>query len=86
MPQLIMNTRVQTPHWQSARTALSANQVANLLRYCLVRRSWPIGESTTNTPWHSRMDSPVSVTAAKLGMEDKEKKKALSTYPLPLPF
>ena len=66
-------------------TTLSADRVANLLRFCLdVTFLACRGEYYQHT-FGTAMDSPVSVTAANLVMEDVEK-RALSTYPLPLPF
>ena len=65
--------------------ALSADQVANLLRFCLdVTFLANRGEHYQQT-FGTAMASPVSVTAANLVMEDMER-RALSTYPLPLPF
>ena len=67
-------------------TVLSADQVANLLHFCLDATTLLAykGEYYQQT-YGTAMGSPDSVSEAKLVMEDVEK-RVLSTYPLPLPF
>ena len=65
-------------------TALSADQVANL-RFCLDATFLAYRGEHYQQTFGTAMGSPVSITAANLVMEDVER-RALSTYPLPLPF
>ena len=64
---------------------MSANQVANLLRFCLDATLLAYRGEHYQQTFSIAIGCPVSVTAANLLMEDMER-SALSTYPLPLPF
>ena len=67
------------------RTALSADQVANLLRFCLDATFLAYRGELYQQSFGTAMGSPVSVTVANLVMEDVES-RALSTHPVPPPF
>ena len=67
------------------RTALSADQVANLLHFCLYATFLAYRGEYYQQTFGTAMGFPVSVTTANLVMEDVAK-RALSTYLPPLPF
>ena len=66
-------------------TALSADHVANLLRFSLDATFLAFGGEYYQQTFGTTMGSPVSVTAANFVLEDVEK-RALPIYSLPLPF
>ena len=59
--------------------------MANVLRFCLDATFLAYRGEYYQQTFGTAMGSPVSVTAANLVMADVEK-RALSTYPLPLPI
>ena len=67
------------------RTALSAEQVVNLLRFCLDATFLAYRGEFYQQTFGTAMGSPVSVTVTNLVMEDVEE-RALSTYSSPPPF
>ena len=67
------------------RTALSAEQVVNLLQFCLDATFLAYRGEFYQQTFGTAMGSPVTVTVANLVMEDVEE-RALSTYPSPPPF
>ena len=67
------------------RTSLSADQVVQLLKFCLDATFLAYREDFYQQTFGTAMGSPVSVTVANLIMEDVEQ-RALSSYPSPPPF
>ena len=67
------------------RTSLSADEVGNLLRFCLDATYLAYNRDVFQQIFGTAMGSPVSVTVANVVMEDVEE-RALTTCPHPSPF